>query len=163
MAGVDSSSLQQFADNVIDGLLARGAELFPDAHQGVVFTAAQLGEVGPPGGMDRAGRIGEAGAQWGRRRSALQRLDEQAAQIVAAAAAAAVEGRAVVQGLREQARARVDAIMPVADTPAGARLLVATLDQILGELEQHVAASRQANVDAAAQLRDLAIAYQGSV
>lgn len=157
-------SLQQFADNVVDGLLARGAELFPDAHPGAVFTIAQLGEVGPPGGVEAAaGRLGDAGAQWGRRRLALQRLDERGAQIVAGAAAAAVEGRAVVKRLREQARAQVDAIMPVADTPAGARLLVATLDQILGELEQHVAASRQANVDAAAQLRDLAIAYQGSV
>lgn len=162
MAGVDSTNLQQFADNVIDGLLARGAALFPDAQQAVEFTTPQAGQSGSAGGViAAAGRLGDAGSQWEQRRSALQRLDEQGAQIVAAAAAAAVEGRAVVQRLREQARAQVDAIMPVADTPAGAGLLVSTLDQILGQLQQHVAASRQANVGAAAQLRDLAISYQG--
>lgn len=161
MAGVDSTNLQQFADNVIDGLLARGAALFPDAQQAVEFTTPQAGQSGSAGGViAAAGRLGDAGSQWEQRRSALQRLDEQGAQIVAAAAAA-VEGRAVVQRLREQARAQVDAIMPVADTPAGAGLLVSTLDQILGQLQQHVAASRQANVGAAAQLRDLAISYQG--
>jgi hypothetical protein len=160
VTGVDSS-LQQFADNVIDGLLARGAALFPDAQQVVGFITPQAGEAGPPGGAV-AGRLEDAGAKWGQRRATLQRLDEQGAKIVASAASAALEGRMVVQRLREQARAQVDALIPVADTPAGAQLLVATLDQILGRLQQHVAVSKQVNADAAAQLRDLAIAYQGA-
>jgi hypothetical protein len=162
VTGVASTSLQQFADSVIDGLLARGAALFPDAQQVVEFITPQAGEAVPPGGVNAVGRLGEAGAEWGQRRSALQRLDEQGAKIVASTAAAAVEGRTVVQSLREQARAQVDALIPVADTPAGAQLLVATLDQILGQLQQHVAVSKQVNADAAAQLRDLAIAYQGT-
>lgn len=162
MTGGASTSLQQFADNVIDGLLARGAALFPDAQQVVEFITAQSGEAGRRPGGAVAGRLGDAGAEWGQRRAELQRLDEQGAKIVASTSAAAVEGRTVVQRLREQARAQVDALIPVADTPAGAQLVVATLDQILGQLQQHVAVSKRVNADAAAQLRDLAIAYQGA-
>lgn len=160
MAGV-GPGFQSFADEVIDRLLARGAELFPEGEQSVALVTPLAGAAAPPGGAEAAGRLGDAVAQWGQRCSALQRLDERGAQIVATAAGAAVEGRAAVQRLREQARAQVNAIMPVADTPAGARLLVATLDQILAQLQQHVAASKQANAGVAAQLRDLAIAYQG--
>jgi len=153
--------LQSFVDEVIDRLLARGAELFPEGEQSVTLVTPLVGAAAPPGGAEAAGRLGDAVAQWGQRRKALRRLDEQGAQIVATAAGAAVDGRAVVQRLREQARVQVDAIMPVADTPAGARLLVATVDQILAQLQQQVAASKQANAGVAAQLCDLAIAYQG--
>ncbi|WP_156296851.1 DUF4226 domain-containing protein [Mycobacterium paragordonae] len=162
MAGVDPG-LQSFAGEVIDRLLARGAELFPEGEQSGGLVTPLAGAVAPPGGATAAGQLGDAVAQWGQRRLTLQRLDEQGAQIVARAAAAAVEGRGAVQRLREQARAQVEAIMPLADTPAGARLLVATLDQALAQLQQHVAASKQANAGAAAQLRELATLYQGSV
>lgn len=163
MAEVDPS-LQQFAHDVIDGLLARGAALFPDAQQVVELGAGPADAAGPPGGGEAlGGRLEEATSQWARRRLAIQQLDEQRAQVVAAAAQAAIEGRAAVERLREQARAQVDTIMPLADSPAGGRLLVSMLDQIVGQFQQHIAVSMQANADAAAKLRELTPGIQGSV
>jgi len=165
VAGVDPS-LRQFADDVIDRLLARGEALFPDVEQAIEFKfgATPAGAGTPPGGgVALADRLEEAHGQWARQHGALQDLDEQGTQIVAAAAAVAAEGRAAVQRLREQARAQVDAMMPVADSPAGTQLVVSTLDQIVGQVQQHVAASRRAYTDAAAQLRELAAGYRDSI
>lgn len=162
MAEVDPS-LQQFAHDVIDGVLARGAALFPDAQQVVELGAGPADAGGPPGsGEALSGRLEEAASQWARRRLAIQHLDEQRAQIMATAAAAAVEGRAAVERLREQARAQVDTIMPLTDSPAGGRLLVSMLDQIVGQLQQHIADSMRANAEAAAQLRELTPGIQAA-
>jgi len=164
--GVADPSLRQFADDVIDRLLARGEALFPEVDQAIEFNfgATPGGARTPPaGGAALADRLEEAHGQWARQHGALQHLDEQGTQIVAAAVAAAAEGRAAVQRLREQARAQVDAMMPVAESPAGTQLVVSPLDQIVGQVQQHVAASRRAYTDAAAQLRELAAGYRDSI
>lgn len=154
--------LQYLADRVIDGVLAQGQTLFADAQPVAAFGG--LGDRrDPPAGGVAATRLEEATAEAARRRSALQHLEERGAQIVEAAGRAGVEARGAVQQLREQTRAQVDAMMSITDPAQRTKLVMSALDQAMGHMQQHIAATWQANAQAAAQLRDLAEAYNAHV
>jgi hypothetical protein len=152
--------LQEFADHVIDRLLGRGAELFPAVEPDIALSGGEVvAAPAPPNGGSLAANVGAAGGQLARARATVRRLDEQSGQVVAAAGETGAGGRSGVELLRAGARTQAAAIMPMANSAAGMRLLVSTLDQRLGTLQQHIDNAKKANVAAAVQLRELAGGY----
>lgn len=159
MDGVDPG-LQEFADHVIDRLLGRGAELFPAVEPDMALSGAEVvATPAPPSGGSLAANVGAAGGQLARARATVRRLDEQSAQVVAAAGQTGVGGRHGVEQLRAEARSQASAIMSMTNSAAGMRLLVSTLDQRLGELQQHIDSVKKAHVAAAVRLRELVDGY----
>ena len=160
MEGVDPR-LQDFADHVIDRLLGRAADLFPrdEPDMGLGGGEPALAPI-PPAGDTLSGTAQDAGNELARRRALLRGLDEDSAQAVAAAGEAGRAGRAAVEQLREQARRQASAILRGGDSAAGARLLVSTLDQSLGAVQEHIATAEKANAAAAVRLRDIADSFR---
>lgn len=159
MDGVDPG-LQEFADHVIDRLLGRGAELFPAVEPDIALSGAEVvAAPAPTNGGALAANVGAAGGQLARAHATVRRLDEQSGQVVAAAGETGVGGRHGVEQLRAEARTQAAAIMSMTNSAAGMRLLVSTLDQRLGTLQQHIDSAKKAHVAAAVQLRELADGY----
>lgn len=150
--------MQEFADLVIDRLMARGCTLFPGAEPAVTLAATDSAAAVPSGGA-LADTVAGAQGELARVQSSVRGADEASAQVVAAAGQVGVDARREAELLREQARAQVSAILPVTHSAAGMRLLVSVLDERLGDLQGRVETVREANSAAAEQLRELARGY----
>lgn len=150
--------MQEFADLVIDRLMARGCTLFPGAEPAVALATTDSAAAVPAGGA-LADTVAGAQGELARVQSSVRGADEASAQVVAAAGQVGVDARREAELLREQARAQVSAILPVTNSAAGMRLLVSVLDERLGDLQGRVEAVREANSAAAEQLRELARGY----
>lgn len=150
--------MQEFADLVIDRLMARGCTLFPGAEPPLALAATDSAAPVPAGGA-LADTVSGAQGELARVQSSVRGADEASAQVVAAAGQVGVDARREAELLREQARAQVSAILPVTNSAAGMRLLVSVLDERLGDLQGRVEAVREANSAAAEQLRELARGY----
>lgn len=150
--------MQEFADLVIDRLMARGCTLFPGAEPAVALAATDSAAAVPAGGA-LADTVAGAQGELARVQSSVRGADEASAQVVAAAGQVGVGARREAELLREQARAQVSAILPVTNSAAGMRLLVSVLDERLGDLQGRVEAVKEANSAAAEQLRELARGY----
>jgi hypothetical protein len=158
VSGEADPVMQEFADLVIDRLMARGCTLFPGAEPAVALAATDSAAAVPAGGA-LADTVAGAQGELARVQSLVRGADEASAQVVAAAGQVGVAARREAELLREQARAQVSAILPVTNSAAGMRLLVSVLDERLGDLQGRVEAVREANSAAAEQLRELARGY----
>ncbi|GFG82956.1 hypothetical protein [Mycobacterium paragordonae] len=158
MSGEVDPVMQEFADLVIDRLMARGCTLFPGAEPAVALATTDSAAAVPAGGA-LADTVAGAQGELARVQSSVRGADEASAQVVAAAGQVGVDARREAELLREQARAQVSAILPVTNSAAGMRLLVSVLDERLGDLQGRVEAVREANSAAAEQLRELARGY----
>lgn len=153
--------MQEFADLVIDRLLARAAELFPETAPAVALTANAPGPPAPATGGAMAASVATASGELARLHSVVRRTDEVAAQALAAAGQAGVDARREAELRREQARAQVSAILPMTNSAAGMRLLVSALDEHVRAVQARMEIVRAANSAAAEQLRGVAAAYHG--
>lgn len=150
---------QQFADLVIDRLLARGCELLPDAAPAVVMTATEPGTPAPPTGAALADSVADASGEFARRHAAARGTDDAGARVLAAVCELGADTRREAELLREQARAHAAAVLPLTNTAAGMRLLVSGLSEPIGALQDRLEAVANANLAAADQLRELAGEY----
>jgi hypothetical protein len=149
------------AQVVIDRLLGRAAELFPATEPDIELS----GGAGPAAPVPTTGaaltaRVEAAGEQWSRARAAVRRVDQQSGQLVGTAGETAAVGLRAAEQLREAARKQAAAILPLADSAAGMRLLVATMDARLAEMQARLKATTEANATTAGRLGDLADDYR---
>lgn len=154
--------VQDFADHVIDRLLAGACGLFPDAAQGREFFDAKAKEAGapaPPSGDALAERVSAAGRELAQARLTVDRLDETSSRAVAAAGEAGAESRSWAEQLRHDARAQARAILPLTNSAAGIRLLVSAMDERVGALQQRIDTTKKAQSDLAAELREVVDGY----
>lgn len=159
VSGEVSPTAQEFADLVIDRLLARGCELLPGSVPAAAMQTTEPAPPVPPPGGALAERVAGANAELARRRAAVRRVDEEGALVLAAAGEVAAGARREAELLREQARARAAAILPKTNSAAGMRLLVSVLDQSIAALQDRLETVAEANAAAAGRLRELAGEY----
>ena len=152
----------------VDRLLTRGHGLFPagGGGGGGVFAAGggdggvSVPEV--PGGRSRlAGGVVTAGGQYSRGRAAVVGLDVESGQASGEGTAAGATGRAGAGAIRDQARVAGAAAGPLASSPAGVRLVVATMEEHLAAMQRQVQATTEQNRVLALRLRQLAMGYRG--
>ncbi|MDP7739551.1 hypothetical protein [Mycobacterium paragordonae] len=152
----------------VDRLLTRGHGLFPagGGGGGGVFAAGggdggvSVPEV-PGGGSRLAGGVVTAGGQYSRARASVVGLDVESGQASGEGAAAGASGRAGAGAIRDQARVVGAAAGPLASSPAGVRLVVATMEEHLAAMQRQVQATTEQNRVLALRLRQLAMGYRG--
>ncbi|WP_245839825.1 C40 family peptidase [Mycobacterium aquaticum] len=72
------------------------------------------------------------------------------------------QGRGGASGVRDTARTQASAIAPAASSPAGARLMVSTMDERLAAMQQQIDTTKAQNKLLAARLRQVAQAYRAT-
>ncbi len=157
-------SVAQFVAGV-DRLLTRGHGLFPGSGggDGEVFAAGGGDKPAvppPPGGSGLSGGAGAAGGSYGQTRSAIGGVDVDTAAASGDGGAVADAGRASSGAIRDQARAVAAASAPLGNSPAGAQLVVATMDQHMEAMQRQLDATTAQNRLLALRLRELAAAYR---
>ena len=146
----------------IDRLLARGHGLFPasGAPRGIKDDGEPPPPPPPSGGELATGAAG-AGDDYQRSRSAASALGDDAAAAADDGVAAGQAGRAGAGAVRDSARTQASAIMPATNQPAGVKLMVATMDQRLGDMQRQIDVTNAENRLLATRLRQVAAAYSG--
>ncbi len=151
----------------MDRLLNRGHGLFPagGAGRGGVFAAgggggASVPEV-PCGGSGLGGGVANAGGKYSRARAAVVGLDVESGQVAGEGGAVGASGRAGAGVIRDQARAAGAAVGPLGSSPAGVRMVVATMDEHLAAMQRQLQVTTEQNRVLALRLRQLATAYRG--
>lgn len=157
-------SVAQFVAGV-DRLLTRGHGLFPaGGGDGEVFAAGGGDKPAvppPPGGSGLSGGAGAAGGSYGQTRSVVSGVDVDTAAASTDGGAVADAGRAGSGAIRDQARAVAAVSAPLGSSPAGAQLVVATMDQHMEAMQRQLDTTTAQNRLLALRLRELAAAYRG--
>lgn len=156
-------SITEFVADV-DRLLSRAHDLFPAAGAagGQLPAAGVGGSVpSPPATASklRSGASGAAASYQQDQRTA-GGLDEQVRLAAAEAHSIGQQGRTSTGTIRDQARAAAAALKSVASTPAGARLIVATMNQHLTAMQGQVETTQRRYQAVSAKLRDAAAGYR---
>ncbi len=152
----------------VDRLLTRGHGLFPAGgpYGGGVFAAggggggASVPEVAC-GGSGLGGGVAAAGGQYSGARAAVVGLDAQSGQVSGEGGAVGASGRAGAGVIRDQARVAGAAAGGLGSSPAGVRMVVATMDEHLAAMQRQVQVTTEQNRVLATRLRQLAMAYRG--
>ena len=152
----------------MDRLLTRGHGLFPAGgpNGGGVFAAggggggASVPEV-PSGGSGLGGGVATAGGQYSRARAGVVGLDVESGQAAGEGGAVGASGRAGAGVIRDQARVAGAAAGPLGSSPAGVRMVVATMDEHLAAMQRQLQVTTEQNRVLATRLRQLAMAYRG--
>jgi len=146
----------------IHALLCAGHQLFPADHDGPRIAADDRWSIPtvPPHGGSLGRAADDAGADYGRTRSAVSALDADASSTTGDAQTVARQGRARSRAVVDTARAQSDAIWPAAGSPAGMRLIVSTMETRLAEIQREIDIARAQNRLLAARLHRLAAAYK---
>ncbi|MGB8209075.1 MAG: hypothetical protein WCF69_15975 [Mycobacterium sp.] len=156
-------SVAEYVDGV-DRLLTRAHGLFPAG--GVGGGAVPAGGGGgsvpgaPAGGSGLTAGAGLAGGVYQRAQSAVAGLDAGAGEAAAEAAAIGAQGYTGSGVIRDQARAQAAAIAPMANSAAGMRLMVSTMDQHVQAMQQQVSTTSAQNQGVATRLRQVAASYR---
>jgi peptidoglycan DL-endopeptidase CwlO len=151
----------------VDRLLTRGHGLFPaggPGEGGQVFAAgAGRGSVpAPPGGdSGLSGGATAAGGAYQQAQAGTDGLDEGSGQAVTDGGAVGAQGRAASGVIRDQARAVGAATAALGRSPAGAQLIMATMDQHLAAMQRQLDQTTAQNRLLALRLRELAAGYRG--
>lgn len=161
-------SVAQFVAGV-DRLLTRGHGLFPaggGAAGGRVFGAGGgRGSVpvpaAPAGGGALTGGVAAAGGDYQRAHAVAAGFDTNSGEAVDQGGAVGVQGRAASGVIRDQARAVGAASAALGRSPAGAQLIMATMDQHLEAMQRQLDQTTAQNRLLALRLRELAAGYRG--
>ena len=147
----------------MDRVLTRAHELFPAAGGGEVAVGGGGGAVPPtPGGGSGLGSgVATAGGAYERSQAGVSGLDAELAQSAAEGSAVAEQGRTGAGVIRDQARTVAAALSPMGNSAAGARLIVAAMDQHLAAMQQQMDATTTHNQVLATRLRQMAEGYRG--
>ncbi|WP_260861337.1 lysozyme family protein [Mycobacterium simulans] len=159
-------SVAQFVAGV-DRLLTRGHGLFPAGGAvdgGQVFAAGGgRGSVpaAPDGGGGLTGGATAAGGAYQRAHAVATGFDASSGETVDQGGAVGVQGRAASGVIRDQARAVGAATAALGRSPAGAQLIMATMDQHLEAMQRQLDQTTAQNRLLALRLRQLAAGYRG--
>jgi len=151
----------------VDRLLTRGHGLFPAGGcggGGQVFAAgAGRGPVpaAPGGDSSLTGGATAAGGAYQQAQAGTDGLDEGSGQAVTHGGAVGAQGRAASGLIRDQARAVGAATAGLGRSPAGAQLIMATMDQHLAAMQRQLDQTTAQNRLLALRLRELAAGYRG--
>jgi peptidoglycan DL-endopeptidase CwlO len=151
----------------VDRLLTRGHGLFPaggPGEGGQVFAAgAGRGSVpaAPGGDSGLSGGATAAGGAYQQAQAGTDGLDEGSGQAVTDGGAVGAQGRAASGLIRDQARAVGAATAALGRSPAGAQLIMATMDQHLAAMQRQLDQTTAQNRLLALRLRELAAGYRG--
>ncbi|MBY0441374.1 MAG: hypothetical protein K2Q25_04455 [Mycobacteriaceae bacterium] len=148
----------------VDRLLTRGHGLFPvdGAGPGVAVNAGGGVVPAAPAGGGLGAGVDVAGGVYGRSHAGVMGLDAESGQLAGAGVAVGQQGRAGAGLVCDQARTQAAAMTPMANSAAGVRLLVSTMDDRLAEMQQQLDATAAQNRLLALRLRQLVQAYQGT-
>jgi len=151
----------------VDRLLTRGHGLFPaggPGEGGQVFAAGGVrGPVpaAPGGDSGLTGGATAAGGAYQQAHAGMDGLDGDSGQAVTHGAAVGAQGRVASGVIRDQARAVGAATAELGRSPAGAQLIMATMDQHLAAMQRQLDQTTAQNRLLALRLRELAAGYRG--
>ena len=152
----------------VDRLLTRAHGLFgagAGSGGGEVFAAGGGGGSVPPppaGGSGLGSGVAAAGGVYEQSQAGVSGLDVDSGQTAGAGGAVADQGRAGAGVIRDQARTVAAATAPLGNSAAGARLVVAAMDEHLAAMQRQLDTTTEQNKVLAARLRQLAEAYRGA-
>jgi hypothetical protein len=104
---------------------------------------------------------GLAGDVYTRTQSVVAALDAGSGEAATEAGAVGAQGRSGSGVIRDQARAQAAAIAPMANSAAGMRLMVSTMDQHVAAMQQQVDTTHAQNQALTTRLRQVAATYRG--
>ena len=148
----------------VDRLLTRAHGLFAAADGGEVATGGAGGgsvPAAPAGGSGLSTGVMTAAGAYARSQTGLAGLDAELGQAAAEGGAVADQGRAGSGAIRDQARSVAAALAPMGNSAAGARLMVAAMDDHLGAMQRQLETTSAHNHALAAGLRQVAAGYRG--
>ncbi|MCV7120433.1 hypothetical protein U8D42_28885 (plasmid) [Mycobacterium europaeum] len=146
----------------VDRILTRAHNLYPAGGQGGPFPASGGGSApASPAGVGglRTGVTRAAGSYQQARTSAAG-LDQEVQQAAEQGGTIGAQGRLGSGVIRDQARAVAAAAGPMAQSPAGARLVMAAMDQHLTAMQGQLQTTKTQNQAVSATLRQTAAGYQ---
>ena len=152
----------------VDRLLTRAHDLFgagAGSGGGEVFAAGGGGGSVPPppaGGSGLGSGVAAAGGVYEQSQAGVSGLDVDSGQTAGAGGAVADQGRAGAGVIRDQARTVAAATAPFGNSAAGARLVVAAMDEHLAAMQRQLDTTTEQNKVLATRLRQLAEAYRGA-
>ena len=149
----------------MDRLLTRAHGLYgAGSGGGEVFAAGGGGGSVPPpaGGSGLGSGVAAAGGVYEQSQAGVSGLDVDSGQTARAGGAVADQGRAGAGVIRDQARTVAAATAPLGNSAAGARLVVAAMDEHLAAMQRQLDTPTEQNKVLAARLRQLAEAYRGA-
>jgi len=151
----------------VDRLLTRGHGLFPaggPGEGGQVFAAGAGGgsvPAAPGGDSGLTGGATAAGGAYQQAQAGMDGLDGDSGQAVTHGGAVGAQGRVASGVIRDQARAVGAATAGLGRSPAGAQLIMATMDQHLAAMQRQLDQTTAQNRLLALRLRELAAGYRG--
>ncbi|MGE2817907.1 hypothetical protein ACQI5H_22600 [Mycobacterium heidelbergense] len=146
----------------VDRLLTRAHELYPAWGAGGELPVSAVGSVpGSPAGSSglQSGVIGAAGS-YQQAQTGAAGLDEELAQTAAQGEVIGEQGRIASALIRDQARTTAASLMPVSNSPAGAQLLMAAMDQHLSAMQGQLQSTKTEYQGVTAGLRQVEAGYQ---
>jgi hypothetical protein len=148
----------------VDRLLTQAHELFPaGGDAGAAVPAGRSGGSVPgasAGGSALTAGAGLAGDVYTRGQTVVAALDAGAGEAATEAAAIGAEGFSGSGVIRDQARAQAAAIAPMANSAAGMRLMVSTMDTNMAAMQQQLKTTSIHNQVSSARLRQIAAGYR---
>ncbi|WP_101953484.1 C40 family peptidase [Mycobacterium intracellulare] len=149
----------------VDRLLSRGHELFPAGSPGggQVFAAGGRAPVpeAPDGHSGLTGGARAAGGAYQQAQAGADGLDGDSDQAVAQGGQVGAQGRAGSGLIRDQARAVGAATAGMGRSPAGAKLIMAAMDDHLAAMQRQLDQTTAENRLLAMRMRQLAAGYRG--
>ncbi|ORA29345.1 hypothetical protein BST13_27540 [Mycobacterium aquaticum] len=143
-------------------MLSAGVGLFPlGGGSGSVDAGAPAVPGAPAGGRLQTGVDG-AGDSYRQGLRGVSALDAATNTAATDGRSAGEQGRGGASGVRDTARTQASAIAPAASSPAGARLMVSTMDERLAAMQQQIDTTKAQNKLLAARLRQVAQAYRAT-
>lgn len=146
----------------VDRLLTRAHELFPFGARGEVLATSEpsTGAQQPSGVSALGSGAAQAGTTYDRIQSAAAGLDSEVSQATAEGVKVAAEGRAASGAIRDDAWRQAAALLPMAKSPAGMQLLMATMDRHVSAMQRQLDTTTAENRKLTARLRQTAADYQ---
>lgn len=146
----------------VDRILTRAHDLYPAGGEGVLLPTSGAASVpAPPQGVGalRLGVTSAAGSYQQTRLGAAD-LDQELQQAAEQGGTIGAQGRLGSGVIRDQARTVAAVTGPLAKSPAGARLIMAAMDQHLSAMQGQLQTTKTQNQAVSATLHQTAAGYQ---
>lgn len=146
----------------VDRLLTRAHETYPSGGAGAQLpTPGQSVTPTLPAGASELGTgAARVGSSYQRLQNAAAGLDEELARAAAQGSLIGQQGRGASRVIRDQARVIGAQAETIGRSPAGARLIIATMDQQLGAMQSQLDTTKTQYQGVTTKLRQVTAGYQ---